>query len=48
MFNCLGEQLVEIKPNQEETAVFTLDKNHISKIRNKLGFLNDRDTFEIK
>lgn len=47
-FNSLGEQLVEIAPNQEETAVFTLDKNHVSKTRNKLGFLNDRDTFEIE
>jgi predicted amidohydrolase len=48
VFNGLGEQFVETQPNQEETAVFTLDKNHISKIRNKLGFLNDRDTFEIE
>ncbi len=47
-FNCLGEQVVETRENMEEITVFTIDKNHISKIRNKLGFLNDRDTFEIK
>jgi predicted amidohydrolase len=47
-FNCLGEQVAETKENKEETVVFTLDKNHITEIRNKLGFLNDRDTFEIK
>lgn len=47
-FNCLGEQVAETTENKEETVVFTLDKNHISEIRNKLGFLNDRDTFEIK
>jgi omega-amidase len=47
-FNCLGEQVAETTENKEETVVFTLDKNHSSEIRNKLGFLNDRDTFEIK
>lgn len=47
-FNCLGEQVAETKENTEETVVFTLDKNLSSEIRNKLGFLNDRDTFEIK
>ncbi|MBK5209134.1 MAG: amidohydrolase [Flavobacteriaceae bacterium] len=47
-YDSLGEQLVEIPPNQEETAVFTLDKNHVSKTRNKLGFLNDRDFFKIE
>ena len=47
-FNCLGKQVAETHENKEETAVFTLDKNHISEIRNKLGFLNDRDSFEIE
>jgi len=47
-FNCLGEQVAETTENKEETVVFTLDKNHISEIRNKLGFLNDIDSFEIK
>ncbi len=47
-FNCLGEQVAETTENEEETVVFTLDKNHISEIRNKLGFLNDRDSFEIE
>ena len=47
-FDSLGEPVAETKENTEETVVFTLDKNHTSEIRNKLGFLNDRDTFEIK
>lgn len=47
-YDSLGKQLVEMEPNQENTVVITLDKNHISEIRNKLGFLNDRDFFEIK
>jgi len=47
-FDSLGEPVAETKENIEETVVFTLDKNHIFETRNKLGFLNDRDTFEIK
>lgn len=47
-FNSLGEQVAETKENKEETVVFTLDKNQSFEIRNKLGFLNDRDTFEIE
>jgi len=47
-YNSLGEQVAETHENIEETVIFTLDKSHISEIRNKLGFLNDRDFFEIK
>jgi omega-amidase len=47
-FDSLGKQVAETQENTEETVVFTLDKNHIFEIRNKLGFLNDRDLFEIK
>jgi len=47
-FDSLGEQVAETHENMEETVIFTLDKNHISEIRNKLGFLNDRDTFKIE
>lgn len=48
VYDCLGEQVAETQENKEETVVFTLDKNHSAEIRNKLGFLNDRDTFVIK
>ncbi len=47
-YNCLGEHVAETQESKEETVIFTLDKDHISKIRNKLGFLNDRDSFEIE
>ena len=47
-FDSLGAQVAETKENTEETVVFTLDKKHISETRNKLGFLNDRDSFEIE
>ncbi|MDO9137452.1 MAG: amidohydrolase [Lutibacter sp.] len=48
VLDSLGAQVAETKENTEETVLFTLDKNHISEIRNKLGFLNDRDSFEIE
>jgi predicted amidohydrolase len=47
-YDSLGEQVAETEENREETVVFTLDKDHISEIRNKLGFLNDRDSFKIE
>ena len=47
-YDCLGEQVVSTTENAEDTAVVTLQKNHISAIRNKLNFLNDRDSFIIK
>lgn len=47
VFDCLGEELTEIKPNEEEIAIVSLSKEHISKVRNKLNFLNDKDSFEI-
>ncbi|EAR03062.1 amidohydrolase [Maribacter sp. HTCC2170] len=46
LYNSLGEQLVF---SEEETVLFaTLDKAHIVNTRNKLKFLEDRDTFSLK
>ena len=43
----LGNEL--IKPNAEEGLfITTLDKNAMVEIRQKLGFLNDRDVFNLK
>ena len=43
----LGHEL--IKPNAEEGLfITTLDKNAMVEIRQKLGFLNDRDVFNLK
>lgn len=47
IYNCLGEEIVKAKPNKEETISAILEKNHITETRNKLNFLNDKDTFEI-
>ncbi len=45
VFNVLGESLFFSK--KEETGIVTLAKNHLYELREKLGFLNDRDRFEI-
>jgi len=47
VFDCLGEKLTTIKPNKEEVAVITLDKSHLTKVRNKLNFLADKDSFTL-
>ena len=47
-YDCLGKQIVEAKNNKEDVVIVTLDKNQVSKVRNSLDFLNDRDNFEIK
>jgi omega-amidase len=46
-FDCLGTKLTHIKENNEETAIITLSKNHISETRNKLNFLADKDNFTL-
>lgn len=48
VYNCLGEQLTNIESGKEIVEIITLEKKHISEIRGKLNFLNDKDTFEIK
>ncbi|MBL4724865.1 MAG: amidohydrolase [Lutibacter sp.] len=47
VFDSLGEELTEIKSNQEDIAIITLNKEHIANVRNKLSFLSDKDSFEI-
>ncbi len=46
VYNVLGETL--FYSEKEETTHIQLDKNHIKLLREKLGFLNDRDEFIIK
>ena len=47
-YDVLGERLDAIPSDKEATAIVTLDKDHISKYRKKLGFLKDRDTFSLE
>ncbi|MBO3117885.1 amidohydrolase [Winogradskyella sp. DF17] len=48
VYDALGNRLDDLKPNTEGIAVITLQKNHLNKYRNKLGFLKDRDGFNLK
>jgi predicted amidohydrolase len=47
-YDGLGKQLTSIEDGKEQIAVITLNKDHLKKIRKKLMFLNDRDTFTLK
>ena len=47
VLDCLGNYLIE--PQEEEgVSVVFIDKQKMLETRAKLGFLNDKDTFEIK
>lgn len=46
-YDCLGKKLTHLKTNLEDKAIITIHKKHISEVRNKLNFLNDKDSFEI-
>jgi hypothetical protein len=44
----LGEQITPMVPdNEEKTIIVNLEKKHIKAYRNKLKFLDDRDSFTI-
>lgn len=47
-YDVLGERLDSIKPNEVISEVVTLEKEHINKYRKKLGFLKDRDGFNLE
>lgn len=44
-YDILGEKLTDSHPNEESVKILTLEKSPIEKYRNKLNFLNDRDSF---
>jgi len=46
-YDVLGNKLDALPDNEEAIEIITLDKNHISKYRERLNFLNDRDTFNL-
>jgi len=48
VYNCLGEKIIHSIPNHESVEIVTLFKKHVTEVRNKLNFLNDKDSFEIK
>ena len=47
-YDGLGTQLTSLEDDEEGIEIVTLDKKHISTIRNKLKFLDDRDSFTVK
>ncbi len=46
-YDVLGNNITPIRPNKEHTEIVTLERNHINFYRNKLKFLNDKDTFNL-
>lgn len=47
-YDVIGKRIDTIPIGKEATQIVTLKKDHISKYREKLGFLNDRDVFSLK
>lgn len=47
-YDVLGNRIDTISKNKECIEIVTLNKEHISKYREKLGFLKDRDNFNLK
>ena len=47
VYDVLGKKITNITPNQEQIEIVVLEKNHIKTNRDKLQFLNDRDTFNL-
>jgi len=47
VYDCLGKTLFENDRSQEFTEIVTLEKSHLEETRDKLKFLQDRDTFSI-
>jgi predicted amidohydrolase len=48
VIDTFGHTVLEFDESQEATKTVILDKNHIIESRNKFGFLDDKDEFEIK
>ncbi|MBU2927868.1 amidohydrolase [Winogradskyella psychrotolerans] len=47
-YDVLGNRLDNLTENQDATAIVVLEKEVITKYREKLNFLNDRDDFSLK
>jgi predicted amidohydrolase len=47
MYNVLGKNESSLENYKEGIEIVTLSKNHIKTTRQKLGFLNDMDNFEM-
>ena len=47
-YDVLGKRIDTIPHNKEVIEIVTLNKDHIETYRNKLGFLNDKDDFNLE
>ena len=47
-YDVLGERMDSIPVGQDTIEIVTLKKDHISRYREKLGFLEDQDTFTVR
>lgn len=47
VYDCLGKSLFDNDRAQEFTEIIELDKSHIEETRDKLKFLQDRDSFNL-
>ena len=47
VYDLFGNAIAEGEENQESTIIASLTKEHLKKYREKLQFLNDRDTFSL-
>lgn len=47
VYDVLGHRMDAIPENEEVTEIITLEKKHITKYREKLGFLKDKDNFNL-
>jgi predicted amidohydrolase len=47
IYDALGKQLSNVKENTEEIEIITLVKQDLTVIKDKLKFLNDKDTFNL-
>lgn len=48
VYDALGKKLSNIQPNIEGVEVIVLNKKHIDDVRNKLRFLDDKDSFSLE
>ncbi|WP_250433867.1 amidohydrolase [Hanstruepera flava] len=48
VYDVLGNNITPLRPNKEQIEILTLEKKHIEYYRNKLKFLNDKDSFTIE
>jgi omega-amidase len=48
VYDGLGEEISEFRENEEKVEIVTLSKSHLTSVREKLKFLEDKDDFIVK